>query len=298
MQFPWVRVRRLTRTPNLRRMVRSVRPSPDELVASARVGVDEPGKNGESLALQALEAGVPGIYLAPVARRRDAEGTEVWRADAPLAQALTAARAAAPELGIFAELDLAMFHRSGRPGHVSDGMVDAESAHEALGKAAITLGEAGADVVAVRGQVDGVSGALREALDEAGMDRVAICAFSADLYSPFTELRPTSAEKAADLFDPMDPGAVLRQADADVSDGADMIGVQPCTYAQDLIRELADEHQLPLLARITDHEQKALEAAARAGVAPLEALVDALHGSLIRAGARIVVTPWATLSQR
>lgn len=296
MQYPWVRVRRLTRTPALRRLVRGIRPSPDELVPSGRVALESPGQSGEALAEQAAEAGYAAIYLAPAARRRDAEGSEVWRADAPLAQALTAARAATPELAIFAELDLALFHRSGRPGLVTEGLVDADSAQEALGKAAITLGEAGADVIGLRGQIDGGVGALREALDEAGLDRVAICAFSADLYSPLTELRPVSAEKAADLLDPLDPGSILRQADADVSDGADIIGVQPAMFTQDILRELADEHELPLLARITDQEQKALEAAARSGVGSMRGLADALHGSLIRAGARVVVSPWALTS--
>lgn len=293
MEFPWVRVRRMTRTPALRRLVRGVRPSPDALVPSARVGLEDPGQSGESLAEAALERGYAGIHLAPVARRRDQEGSEVWRSDAPLAQALTAARAAAPELALMAELDLPLFVRSGRPGLVSEGLVDAETAQEALGKAAITLGEAGADVVGVRGQVDGGVHAVRGALDEAGLDRVAVLAYSADLYSPFTELRPVSAEKAADLLDPLDPGAVLRQADLDVADGVDLLGVQPSLLALDIVRELSDEHDQPIVARVTDQEERTLAAAARAGVAPLGLLAASVHGALIRAGARLVITPWA-----
>lgn len=292
MEYPWVRLRRMTRRPALRRLARSVRPSPDELVPYLRVPVDDPGRVSEQLAEQAVERGHAAIYLAPSARRRDSEGSEAWRSDAPLAQALHAARAAAPELALFAELDLAVFHRSGRPGALTDGLIDAEAAHEALGKAGLTLGEAGADVLGLRGLVDGGVGALREALDEADLDRISILSYSADLHSPFAELRPATADKAADLLDPLDPGSILRQAEVDVSEGADLLGVQPSLLAQDILRDLAEEHQHPLVARISDQEAKVMEMAARSGTAPVEQLARAVHGALVRAGARLVVTPW------
>ncbi len=292
MEFPWVRIRRLRRTPSLRRLSRSIRQHPDELVPNLRIPVEDPGRAAESLAERALDAGHHGLYLSPSVRRRDTEGSEAWRADSPLAQALYAARAAAPELAIFAELDLAVYHRTGRPALVSEGLVDAEAAHESIGKVGVTLGEAGADVLALRGQVDGGVGALREALDEAGLDRVGILSFSGDMYSPFTELRPRTAEKAADLLDPMDPGSVLRQAECDIADGADMLGIQPTFLALDLLRDLAEEHQHPLVARITEQEAKVLESAARSGLTSMSELAMVVHCSLIRAGARLVVTPW------
>lgn len=283
----------MTRRPALRRLVRSVRTRPDELVPYLRVPVEDPGRAAERLAEQAVERGHAAVYLAPTARRRDSEGTEAWRSDAPLVQAVHAARAAAPELALFAELDLAVFHRSGRPGALTDGLIDAETAHEALGKSGITLGEAGVDVIGLRGLVDGGVGALREALDEADLDRIAILSFSADLHSPFAELRPATADKAADLLDPLDPGAILRQAEVDVSEGADLLGVQPSLLAQDVLRDLAEEHQLPLVARLSDQEAKVLEMTARSGAASAEEVASAVHGALQRAGARLVVTPWA-----
>ena len=282
----------MRRTPSLRRLSRSVRVSRDELVPSLRVPVDNPGREAESLAERALEEGYAGVFFAPSARRRDTEGSEVWRADSPMAQALYAARAAAPELAIFAELDLSVYQRAGRPGVVADGLVDTDAAHEAIAKAGVTIGEAGADIIGLRGLVDGGVSALRESLDEAGLDRVGILAFSADLHTPFTELRPLSAEKAADLLDPLDPGSILRQAEVDIGEGADMVGIQPSLFAQDLFRELADEHQHPLVARITEREAKLVEAAVRAGIASLKETAAAVHGSLLRAGARIVVSPW------
>lgn len=277
----------------LRALARSIRPSPEEIVPQLRVAVDEPGRMAEAVAERALGAGHAAVFLAPVAKRRDSEGSEVWRPDAPLPHALVAARAATPELVLMAELDLAMFHRSGRPAVVAEGLVDLEAAHEAIGKAGVTLGEAGADVVALRGQVDGGVTALREALDETGLERVGILAFSGDLHSVFTELRPLSADKAADLLDPLEPESVIQQAESDIAEGADMIGVQPCLLAQDLLRELFDEHQHPVVARITEQEAKVYEAAARSGVADMEAVAAEVHGSLLRAGARLVVTPWA-----
>lgn len=292
MEFPWVRIRRMTRSPALRRLVRSIRLSPEELLPYVRLPVDEPGRAAEVVAERAVNEGFGGTYLAPSVRRRDAEGSEVWRDDSPLAQALHAARAAAPELAVFAELDPALFLRSGRPAGVSEGLVDAEAAHEAIAKAGVTLGGAGADVLALRGLVDGGVSALREGLDEAGLDRVGILAMSADLHSPFTELRPVSAEKAADLLDPFDPGSILRQAEIDVSDGADMLGVQPCLLSQDLLRELAEEHQHPIVARISDQEARVVEAAVRSGLSSLDEVARAVHGSLVRSGARLVVSPW------
>lgn len=298
MEFPWVRIRRMVRTPALRRLVRSHRPSTDELLPTLRLPIEEPAAAAEGLAERAVEQGYLGIFLAPAVRRRDSEGSEVWRTDAPLAQALHAARATAPELAIFAELDLALFHRSGRVSVLTDGLADADTAHESIGKAGVTLGQAGADIIALRGQIDGGVTALREALDEADLDRVGILAFSGDLHSPFSELRPLSADKAADLLDPMDPGSILRQAEVDASEGADLLGVQPCLLAQDLLRELADEHQHPIVARISDHEAKMVEMAVRSGTGTLEEISGAVHSALIRSGARLVATPWAAAEVR
>ena len=265
------------------------------MLSYLRVPVEGAGEAAERLAEEALAQGLSGLYFAPTPKRRDDEGSEAWRADSPMIEALIAARATAPELAIWSELDLSAYHRSGRPGHELEGMIDLETAHEALGKAAITLGETGVDVIALRGLFDGGAGVLREALDEAGLDRIAILSFAADLYSPFAERRPVSANKAADLLDPLDPGAIARQAEVDASEGADFLGVQPCLFAQDILHKLADDHDIPVVARLTEHEIKMIENTARTGTADLSELAETVHGTLLRAGARLVVTPWAGL---
>lgn len=277
--------------PSLRDLTRAVRVHPKALVAMLRVPAEGGNKAVLDLCARAKEGQLAAVYLAPFAKRRDDEGNEAWKSDAPFTRAVAAAKEVG-DLAVFAELDLSAFLKSGRPGAVVDGWVEADAARENLGKAAITLAEAGADVVSVRGLVDGGVSAVREALEEAGLSHVNVLSLSVDLHGPLTELRPLGSDKQGDLLDPADLDGAMRQADFDVSEGADFLGVQPCLFSQDILRVLSEEHDLPLFARITDQEARAVEAMARGGMGSLQALVEALHTSLLRAGARCVVTPW------
>lgn len=293
MEFPWVRVRRTRRTRALRALTRSTRVPPEALVPVGRVPVEAAEEASAQWARQCVESGRLGLYLAPSAKRRDGEGSEAWNNDAPFVEGVRGARAVDPDLSLWAEIDLSVYLKSGRAAALVDGWIDAESARENLGKVAITLAEAGADVVSVRGVLDGAVSAVREALEEAGFDRVCVLALSADLHGPLTELRPSSAEKEADLLDPADLESILRQSDLDVSEGADFLGVQPCLFSQDILSALAEEHDLPIVARLSDQDVKAVESMARSGLGSLEVLSEAFHTALARAGARIIVTPWS-----
>ena len=293
MEYPWVRLRRVARSPALRRLVRSVRPVLDNVLLTYQVNAqDKPGKL-EELLEQVSEAALPGLYLVPVVRRRDNEGSEIWKTDSPMAQSLQSIRKHSTELAIFAELDLALHTCSGRPGPITEGMIDAEMTHEALAKAAVCLGESGADIVAIRGHVDNAVSVVREALDESGLEKVGILSFSADFHSVLADLRPLSADKAADLMDVENPEMVYRSMDLDQSEGADYIGVQPASLSLDIIRDLSEETDLPILARITEKEAKMWSSAVSSSSEVVESVALELHSTLFRAGARMIASPWA-----
>jgi porphobilinogen synthase len=314
MAYPEHRPRRLRRTPALRDLIRETDLAPRHLIAPLFVkeGVTEPVPIGsmpgqaqhtvESLRKEAREIASRGILaftLFGVPARKDAEGSEAWNRDGV---AQTAIRALKDELGddaiVVADLCLDEYTDHGHCGVLAeDGSVDNDRTLERYQRIAVAQAEAGADLVAPSGMMDGQVGAIRAALDDRGFDGVGILAYAAKFasafYGPFrdaAECAPRFGDRAGYQMDPGNGDEALREIRADIEEGADIVMVKPALPYLDVIRRAKEATGVPLAAYNVSGEYAMVKAAALNGwIDERRATLEVLT-SIRRAGADLVLT--------
>jgi porphobilinogen synthase len=312
--FPQSRPRRMRRTAALRSLIRETDLTPRHLIAPLFVkeGIEEPlaissmpeqfQHTLESLRKEAREIaskGVGAFVLFGIPERKDADGSEAWNPDGIAQQGLRALR---EELGddhvVMADLCLDEYTDHGHCGVVTeDGVVDNDRTVELYQRIAVAQAEAGADLVAPSGMMDGQVAAIRQALDQAGFEDTGILAYAAkfasSFYGPFreaAECAPRFGDRAGYQMDPANTDEALREIRADIDEGADMVMVKPALPYLDVIRRAKTETGFPLAAYNVSGEYAMVKAAAANGwldgrKATLEALT-----SIRRAGADLILT--------
>ncbi|RRD50452.1 porphobilinogen synthase [Arachnia propionica] len=309
------RPRRLRTTAAMRRLVRETRPRPSQLVLPAFVG--ETGAEIKAMpgvlrhtvaqigdvARAARDAGLGGIMLfgVPDDADKDAQGSQAWAADGILQRGITACReAVGDELVIMSDVCLDEFTSHGHCGVLAaDGRVVNDETCELYARQAIAQAEAGAHVVAPSGMMDGQVRIIREGLDGAGFEDVAVLAYSAKyasaFYGPFREAVGSSLEGDRRTYQ-QDPGnrrEGLREALLDLAEGADMVMVKPASHYLDVLADVAAVAQVPVAAYQVSGEYSMIEAAAEKGWINRRAAVEESVTSIVRAGADVVLTYWA-----
>jgi porphobilinogen synthase len=317
MSFPAHRPRRLRRTPALRALVRETDLAPRHLIAPLFVkeGIAEPvpiesmpGQSQhtlESLRKEAAEiagAGVLAFMLFGVPERKDAEGSEAWNPDGIAQRALRVLR---EELGdehvIVADLCLDEYTDHGHCGVLDDeGHVDNDATLERYRRIALAQADAGAHLVGPSGMMDGQVGAIRETLDDGGFERVGILAYAAKFasafYGPFreaAECAPRFGDRTGYQMDPPNADEAIREIEADIEEGADVVMVKPALPYLDVIRRAKDRTRFPMAAYHVSGEYAMLKAAARNGwLDERTSVLEVLLG-IRRAGADLVLTYYA-----
>jgi porphobilinogen synthase len=309
-------MRRLRRTEAIRRMVRETRLSPDNLiqpffaVPGSRVQKpvsSMPGVSQLSVdhiveeSQRAWDAGVPAVILFGIPDRKDPEGSASWNQGGIVQRAIRAIKEKNKEICVVADLCFCEYTDHGHCGVLHDGEVDNDETLENLARQAISLAEAGADIIAPSGMMDGMVGAIREGLDENGFDQTAILAYSAKFasgfYGPFREAAestPSFGDRRGYQMDPANAREAVREAQLDVAEGADMIMVKPALPYLDVIKDLRDELDLPLAAYNVSGEMAIIEAAAKMGWIDRKRVILETLTSIRRAGADMILTYWAT----
>jgi len=318
MSFPQRRLRRLRRTPALRRMVAETRLSVDDLIAPlfVREGISEPQPieslpgvmqhTRESLRKEVVELaalGIPGVILFGVPAHKDAEGSGAWDPDGIVQLALRDLRAeVGDDLVLLADLCLDEYTDHGHCGVLTaDGEVDNDATIELYGRAGVAQAEAGADVVAPSGMMDGQVLAIREALDEEGFDNTAILAYAAKyasaLYGPFRDAVDVSIVGGGDRKgyqqDPRNAREALEEIRFDLSEGADMVMVKPALAYLDVIARARAEVDVPLAAYHVSGEYAMVMAAAERGWIDGPAVALEHTTAIKRAGADVILTYFA-----
>jgi len=310
------RGRRLRRTPALRGLVRETRLHPDMLVAPLfvrpgrgirepidsmpgqdRLSVDELEREAERL----LRAGVRSVLLFGLPERKDEEGSGAWTDDGIVQSAIRALRrSAGDELAIIADVCLCEYTSHGHCGVLRDAAIDNDSTLPLLARAAVSLAEAGADVIAPSAMMDGQVAAIRAALDAAGAADTAVLAYAAKhasaFYGPFREAAdsaPAFGDRRSYQMDAANGRDAMREVLADVAEGADMVMIKPALPALDLVAAARAATDVPVAAYQVSGEYAAICAAAERGwldrrAAALESLT-----AIARAGAGIIVTYFA-----
>ncbi|MEY2565678.1 MAG: porphobilinogen synthase [Actinomycetota bacterium] len=315
MTFPARRLRRLRRTPALRRLVAETKVSVDDLVAPlfVREGIDEPQPirslpgvvqhTRDSLVKEARRLsslGVPGVILFGVPATKDASGSQAWASDGIVQVALADLR---DELGdsvvVFADLCLDEYTDHGHCGVLdARGDVDNDATVELYQRVALAQADAGADVVAPSGMMDGQVAAIRSALDDGGFDSVGILAYAAKyasaLYGPFRDAVDVEIVGGGDRKgyqqDPANRREAMAEVLADVDEGADMVMVKPALAYLDVIADVRDAVDVPVAAYHVSGEYSMLKAAAERGWIDGEAVAMEHLTAIKRAGADIILT--------
>ncbi len=313
MAFPLTRMRRLRRTPALRELVRETRLDAGDLVLPLFIeatlsspqpidsmpGVSrQPVSGALSEAAECLALGIPAIILFGLPATKDAEGSGAWDAQGGVQQALSAIKAAHPDLVLIADCCLCEYTDHGHCGPLNDANdVDNDAALELLAKTAVSQAAAGADVIAPSDMMDGRVGFIRAALDQAGFEDVAILAYSAKFasafYGPFREAAgatPSFGDRRGYQMDPANVREAVREAKLDLEEGADVVMVKPALNYLDVISRLAAETGAPVAAYNVSGEYAMVKAAAAAGSLDEQAAVLELLTSIRRAGADFVIT--------
>jgi porphobilinogen synthase len=315
--YPAARPRRLRRTPALRALVAETSLRPAELVLPVFVkeGISEPRPvasmpgvvqhTRDSLrkaAAEAAAAGVGGLIVFGIPAAKDGRGSA---ADDPAGISQLALADLRAETGdacvIMADLCLCEYTDHGHCGLLSqDGYVRNDDTLERYAAIAIAQAEAGADMVAPSGMMDGQVAAIRAALDRAGHGDVAICAYSAKyasaFYGPFREAAegaPAFGDRASHQQDPANAAEALREVALDVAEGADMVMVKPALAYLDVVRRVADTVPVPVAAYQVSGEFAMVEAAAANGWLDRDRAITETLTAIRRAGAGVILTYWA-----
>lgn len=313
MSFPARRPRRLRRTPALRRLVAETRLHPADLILPVfvREGLSEPApissmpgvvQHTESSLLEAAdearELGLGGVMLFGIPAERDAAGTASLDSEGILNRSIRAVKErVGDELPVMSDLCLDEFTDHGHCGVLTaDGAVDNDATLEIYAQMAVAQAEAGADVVAPSGMMDGQVAVIRQALDEAGHHQVPILAYSAKyasaFYGPFREAVDSqlSGDRRTYQMDAPNRTEALREVELDITEGADMIMVKPATAYLDILADVAEVSDVPVAAYQVSGEYAMIEAAAAHGWIDRRAVILESVTAIRRAGATNVLT--------
>jgi porphobilinogen synthase len=316
--FPERRMRRLRRSAALRRLVANTTIGVDDLVAPVfvREGINEPTPIAtmpgvvqhtiDSLVVEAkhlVQLGIPALVLFGVPQEKDAVGSRSSDPDGIAQRALRAVHGAVgDDLVLIADLCLDEYTDHGHCGLLdSHGDVDNDATLVRYAEIAVAQADAGADVVAPSGMMDGQVCAIRAALDESGHSEVALLAYSVKyasaMYGPFRDAVNVTIAGGGDRRgyqeDPSRRGEGVAEALLDVSEGADMVMVKPALLYLDVLSEVARAVDVPVAAYQVSGEYTMLVSAAQHGAIDLDAAIEETLIAIKRAGADFILTYFA-----
>jgi porphobilinogen synthase len=314
--YPQERPRRLRRTAALRAFSRETDVLPRHLIAPLFVkdGIAQPEPIAsmpgqfqhtlESLVKEAREIasrGVKAFVLFGIPASKDATGSAAYDAKGISQRGLRALR---DELGdeavLIGDLCLCEYTDHGHCGVLRDGDVCNDETLDLYARTAIAQAEAGADLVAPSGMMDGQVAAIRAALDDAGREETAIMAYAAKFasahYGPFreaAECAPEHGDRSGYQMDPANAREAVREISLDIEEGADIVMIKPALSYLDVIHAAAEISPVPVAAYNVSGEYSMVKAAAAAGWIDGDRVALEHLTAIRRAGADLVITYFA-----
>jgi len=330
MAFPVTRMRRLRRTAEMRNLVCETRLTPDAFVYPMFVCPGEgvrkevksmPGVYNLSVDEAVKEAGevkslgVPSVILFGLPDKKDEVATGAWAAEGIVQQATRAIKREVPGLIVMGDVCLCEYMSHGHCGIVkaspqslgaavaappavtTEYEIVNDASLELLARTSVSLANAGIDVIAPSDMMDGRVAAIRRALDEAGLINTPILSYAAKFasgfYGPFREAAdsaPQFGDRRSYQMDGANVREAMREIEADIEEGADMIMVKPAMPYLDVIAAARERFDLPLAAYQVSGEYAMIEAAARNGWIERERVMMESLLSIRRAGASMILT--------
>ena len=310
--FPQLRLRRLRRTESLRALVRESHVGIGDLVYPLFI-IEGSGMKQEITSMpdifrfsvvqlpqeveEIAKLGIPAVLLFGTPEHKDEVGSAAYHPEGVIQQAIRAIKKSVPELLVVTDVCLCEYTSHGHCGVVVDGYVDNDQTLLLLARTAVSHAEAGADMVAPSDMMDGRVKAIREALDEKGLQHTPILAYAAKyasaFYGPFreaAEATPQFGDRRSYQMDPPNLREALREVEQDIAEGADIIMVKPALAYLDVIRRVRDTFNYPVAAYNVSGEYAMVKAAALQGWLDEKQVVLEILTAIKRAGADIILT--------
>ncbi len=316
IMFPVHRPRRLRASADLRRMVRENVVTTNDLiyplfaVPGEGVAQEVPSMPGvyqlsvDKIVAEAKEVydlGVPSIILFGVPEQKDNEATGAWHDCGIVQKATQAIKEAVPDLVVAVDTCLCEYTSHGHCGYLQEGdlvgRVLNDPTLDLLKKTAVSQAQAGADIIAPSGMMDGFVQAIRGALDEAGFQNTPILSYAAkyasSYYGPFrdaAESSPQSGDRRTYQMDPANSREALKEIALDIEEGADMLMVKPALAYMDVIWQVKQATNLPVAAYNVSGEYSMVKAGALNGWIDEQQVVLETLMAFKRAGADLILS--------
>jgi porphobilinogen synthase len=246
---------------------------------------------------EVVNLGIESVILFGVPDEKDEVGSCAYDQNGVVQQATRQVKQAHPHLTVIADTCLCQFTDHGHCGIIENGEVLNDETLELLVKTAVSQAEAGADIIAPSNMMDGFVAAIRHGLDEAGFEDIPVMSYAVKyasaFYGPFRDAAhssPAFGDRKTYQMDPANRLEALREAESDVEEGADFLIVKPALSYLDIIRDVRENHNLPVVAYNVSGEYSMIKAAALNGWIDEKAVVMEMLTSMKRAGADLILT--------
>jgi len=312
MFFPEYRARRLRRNDTMRRMVRETFLHADDLIYPMfsafgkdikKEIVSMPGIYQQSIehivaeAKEVYELGIPAVLLFGIPEKKDALGQDAYSETGIIQKTIRAIKAAVPKLLVITDVCMCEYTDHGHCGVIKDGDVDNDETLNLLAAEALSHARAGADIVAPSDMMDGRVAAIREILDANDFSHIPVMSYavkySSAYYGPFREAAestPQFGDRRSYQMDPANRIEAFREAELDIQECADFLMVKPALAYLDILRDLKERYNLPLVAYNVSGEYSMIKAAAEKGwIDGDKVMMETLVG-MKRAGADLIIT--------
>ncbi|MFS0787388.1 porphobilinogen synthase [Shouchella sp. 1P09AA] len=315
MNATFNRHRRLRKTSGMRAMVRETTLSPNDFIYPLFVTEEENQKNEVSsmpgvyqYSLDRLneeieevqKLGIHAIILFGLPHHKDEIGSEAFASHGVIQRATKQIKEAFPDMLVIADTCLCEFTDHGHCGIIRDGDVVNDESLELLVQTAVSQAEAGADIIAPSNMMDGFVAAIRNGLDEAGYVDIPIMSYAVKyasaFYGPFRDAAnsaPAFGDRKTYQMDPANREEAIREATSDLEEGADFLIVKPALSYLDIVRDVKERTNVPIVAYNVSGEYAMVKAAAQNGWVNEKAIVLEKLLSMKRAGASLILTYFA-----
>ncbi|WP_197282673.1 porphobilinogen synthase [Bacillus sp. FJAT-18017] len=315
MELQFSRHRRLRTSANMRALVRETHLHVDDFIYPMFIIEGEnikneissmPGVYQVSMDLlgaeidEVVELGIKSVILFGVPQDKDECGTGAFHDHGIVQEATRFIKERHPEMLVVADTCLCEYTSHGHCGVVEGSRVLNDESLELLVKTAVSQAKAGADIIAPSNMMDGFVAAIRAGLDEAGFLEVPIMSYavkySSAFYGPFREAAestPQFGDRKTYQMDPANRIEAMREAESDVLEGADFLIVKPALSYLDIVRDVKNNFNLPVVAYNVSGEYSMVKGAAQQGWIDEKAIVLEMLTGMKRAGADLIITYFA-----
>jgi porphobilinogen synthase len=312
MFFPEFRARRLRRNDAIRRMVRETFLRPEDMIYPMfsafgkdikKEIVSMPGIYQQSIehivteAKEVYKLGIPAVILFGIPEEKDALGQDAYSDTGIIQETIKAIKAEVPKLLVITDVCMCEYTDHGHCGVIKDGDVDNDETLKLLAAEALSHARAGADIVAPSDMMDGRVAAIREVLDANGFTNIPVMSYAVKYasayYGPFRDAAdstPQFGDRRSYQMDPANRIEAFREAELDIQECADFLMVKPALAYLDILRDLKERYNLPLVAYNVSGEYSMIKAAAEKDwIDGDRVMMETLIG-MKRAGADLIIT--------